>query len=106
MKKVIAIDVDGTLCKETCWTPHECLKAKPILQNINKVNNWYNSNFIVIHTARRGYLYEATVEWLKTNGVMFHSVTMDKMPADCYYDDKALNPEYGPTEYEDMLSDM
>lgn len=29
MCKIFAIDMDGTLTKEICWTPEDCLNATP-----------------------------------------------------------------------------
>ena len=88
--KVIAVDIDGVLCKGECWTPEQCLKAKPILKNIEKVNELGKFNFIVIYTARRDFLVEASLKWLKINGVEFQAISNKKMSADSYIDDKIL----------------
>ena len=86
--KVIAVDLDGVLCKGESWTPEQCLKAKPILKNIERVNKLHKTNFIVIYTARRDFLIEATLKWLRKNGVEFQAISNKKMSADLYIDDK------------------
>jgi len=85
---VYAIDLDGTLCRGEVYTPKQCLKAKPIIRNINKVNEMYKRKFIVIFTARRDFVVQATFEWLRRNNVMYHAFSNHKMPADKYYDDE------------------
>jgi len=91
--KIIAVDVDNTLTNETCWTCDDCENATPRQDIIDKVNELYNRNYIVIHTSRRHELYASTIKWLKKNGVKYHSVHMEKMVADLYIDDKAINVE-------------
>ena len=86
---VFAIDVDGFLCEGEYWGEGE---PTPIQENIDLVNDLSKSNFIVIHTARRHSMYEKTIRWLNKYGVDFHSIRMDKMPADVYLDDKSFNP--------------
>lgn len=88
--KVIAIDIDGVLCEGEIWDTKDCLTAKPILENIKKVNKLYRYNFIVIYTARRDFLISATIEWLRKNNIMFHCISNNKMPADYYVDDKMM----------------
>ena len=88
--KIIAIDIDGVLCKGESWTPQQCLKAKPIKENIRKVNELHKTNFIIIYTARRDHLVEATLKWLKLNGVEFQAISNKKMAADIYIEDKAI----------------
>jgi len=86
--KVIAVDIDGVLCEGEAWTPEDCLSAKPKKKNIERVNELYKTNFIVIYTARRDHLIEATLKWLRTNGVDFQAFSNKKMSADLYLDDK------------------
>ena len=91
--KVIAVDVDGTLTKGTAWNAEDAINAEPRMEIIEKVNKLYKSNFIVIHTARRDDMYQATKDWLSMYGVKYHAIAMEKMAADFYFDDKALRPE-------------
>jgi uncharacterized HAD superfamily protein len=90
---VIAVDVDGTLTKEICWTEDDCLKATPRQTVIDRVNELSATSFIIIHTARRNKLYNATIKWLDAHGVCYHAIRMEKMPADIYVDDKSILPE-------------
>lgn len=91
--KTIGVDCDGTLCKESCWTPEEVLKATPRKEVIEKVNKLAESNFIVIYTARREHLIPATLQWLRKHGVNFNAISIDKTPCDWYVDDCAIRPE-------------
>ena len=90
---MISVDLDGTLCKGICWNEKACSEAIPRKDIIKKVNELYKTYFIVIHTARREHMYNVTVEWLKRNGINYHTIKMDKMAADIYIDDKSLRPE-------------
>jgi arabinogalactan endo-1,4-beta-galactosidase len=91
--RVIAIDCDGFLTNETCWTEEEMREATPRTAAIKKVNELFKANFIIIHTARRNEFYQVTIDWLTKNGVRFHAIRMEKMPADLYYDDRCQNLE-------------
>lgn len=86
--KLILVDLDGTLCTGECWSPEECMKAQPIKENIDKVNELSKGNFIIIWTARRDHLIEASIKWLRQNGVKFDAISNNKAPADIYIDDK------------------
>lgn len=94
--KLIALDVDGTLTNEICWTEEDCLHATPRKDVIEKTNQLYlNGNHIIIYTARDERLRNATEYWLRKHGVRFHAINMgrNKMGADVYVDDKAIRPE-------------
>ena len=78
--KVYCVDVDGTLTTDTCWTNGECLNATANQEMIAKVNGLYEKNFIIIHTARRHSLYQATINWLNWNDVKYHAVSFEKTP--------------------------
>jgi len=86
--KIYAIDIDETLCKEVCYTPEQCLKATPIQKTIDKVNNL--KGLIIIYTARKDFLIESTIKWLKRVGVEYHAISNKKIPADYYVDSKNL----------------
>jgi len=89
--KVIAVDVDGTLCKGVCWSKKECMEAIPDKEMIGNVNSLYDqNNFIVIYTSRRNDLIPETLDWLRRNNVRFHAISNNKMPADVYIDDSAI----------------
>lgn len=89
--KVYSIDVDGTLTLDSCWTDDEVLNAKPNKEAIEKVNELYQHNFIVLHTARRHELYYPTVLWAEKHGVRYHAVRFEKMPCDELFDLDAIN---------------
>ena len=102
MKKIVvrAIDIDNTLTTSVCWTEEEMKVAEPNQEVIDIVNEWAKESFIVIYTARRDCFYQTTIDWLRKNGVIFHSITMGKMPADFYLDDLASRPEeFLPIKY-------
>mgnify|MGYP001617860987 FL=1 len=90
-RKVIAVDMDGTISRGVCWTPSEVLKAKPNKAVIEKVNKLYQENFIILYTARRDELIPATLEWCRRNNVLWHGWSNKKIGAEVYLDDKALN---------------
>jgi DNA invertase Pin-like site-specific DNA recombinase len=94
--QVIAVDCDGTLSRGVCWTVKEVKEAKPRVGIIRQVNRLYLTNFIVIYTARRDHLLVETLKWLRKNGVSFHAISNNKIPAACYLDDKALRPRAEP----------
>jgi uncharacterized HAD superfamily protein len=93
MSKLFAIDLDGTLCREHCWTIDDCLKATPRLRMIDCVNSLYRrEHHIVIWSSRREELRTATEYWLKKNGVCYHAIDLQhKLGADIYLDDKAIS---------------
>lgn len=90
--KIILIDLDGTLTKDTAWTPEECLKCRPNQEMIDKINKLHESKFVVIWTARRDRLIPATLEWLRRNNVMYSAISNLKCSADVYVDDKSIKP--------------
>ena len=88
-----AVDLDGTLTKETCWNEAQMRDASPDFEIAEWVREKYRMyHHIVIHTSRQWRYCEVTVEWLKRNNIPFHSICMEKLPADDYLDDKSINP--------------
>jgi len=83
--RVIAVDLDGVLCKGDYWGEGN---PEPIEENIKIINQLALKYFIVIHTARRYEWAEHTLKWLKKSGVNYHAIHFEKMPADLYIDDK------------------
>ena len=71
--RVIAIDFDATASQ---WP--------------EKVNALYETpeNFIVIYTARSECMRRETEEQLAILGIRYHALTMGKLRADVYIDDK------------------
>jgi len=90
MVKILAIDLDGTLCKEDCWTEEEALNATPNKERIEYANKLaHNGYFVIIYTARLDELIPATLEWLRRNNVRYDAICNQKMACDIYVDDKA-----------------
>lgn len=87
--KMIAVDLDGTLCEGKFWEE----EPKPIQHRIDTINELYKKGaHIVIYTARFPKDFEATNLWLLKYGVLFHGISMRvKIGADVYIDDRALN---------------
>lgn len=82
----VSIDLDGVLCELT--SPDKYPSAKPIRENISKVNVLYDRGWrIIINTARGWYNYDMTEAWLDRQGVMYHQLVMGKIWAHAYIDD-------------------
>lgn len=88
---IIAVDMDGTLCKEVCWDERACVHATPNHKMINLVNQLSKTKHIVIYTARKDNLIPVTLQWLRLHDVHFDAISNKKMPADIYIDDKAIH---------------
>ncbi len=90
--KLIAVDLDNTLCKGEFWGETE---PEPIPEMIERVTTWYRQGgHIIIYTARDPKYFVQTNAWLVKYGVPFHGIAMQKkIGADLYLDDKALNVE-------------
>lgn len=88
--KLIAVDLDWTLCEWEFWWEDEC---KPIIERIAYINNLYKKWWhIVIYTARSPEFFTITYAWLIKNWVKFHGIAMQQKPwADVYICDKSLN---------------
>ncbi len=89
-RKIIAVDVDGTLTYDTAWTEEDCLKCKPKKETIEIVNYLAQWNMIIIYTARRDELILPTIQWLRKNGITFHCIAERKPPADLFIDNTAF----------------
>lgn len=85
------IDVDDHLCEEVCWTEEECLNATPVQEWIDWVNKKYETDYIVICTARRHSLYLPTIKWLEKHGVHYHNTCFSSKPPGTIVDRRAIN---------------
>jgi uncharacterized HAD superfamily protein len=86
---IYAIDIDGTLCKESNEWWHYA-KAEPIEEAINKVNQLFGQDHqIILHTARFEEDRSVTRTWLKKYKVRYHRLIMGKPRADVYVDNAA-----------------
>jgi hypothetical protein len=90
-RRIIAYDMDGTLCKEVCWTVKECLHATPNQKIIDHCNLHYENSITIIYTARQDCLLEATVRWLRIHGVRYWAISNQKLHFDTLYDDNVFN---------------
>jgi len=95
--KIIYVDVDGILCTNTYG---DYKKAKPLHQNINKINSLFDEGHtIVIWTARGS---TSGIDWsgltkkqLKKWGVRYTFIEDNKPSYDIIIDDRAMNyPEF------------
>ena len=90
----IFVDVDGVLCtQETIYS-----RAKPIYENIAKINKLYDDGHIIIIWTARGSTTgidwgAVTEEQLHKWGVHFHELRMGKPAYDVFIDDRAINIE-------------
>lgn len=99
--QVIAVDFDGTLCKQA-WP--EIGEENEILIEHLKEQQAAGAR-LILWTNREGDLLEEAVEWCKARGLTFDTVNANlpelidlykndcrKINADIYIDDKAVNP--------------
>tara|TARA_R110000824_G_scaffold8737_4_gene39612 strand:- start:36441 stop:36758 length:318 start_codon:yes stop_codon:yes gene_type:complete len=91
--KIIFVDIDGTICGNT-YGDYE--KAKPIKENIDRINQLYDEgNTIVYWTARGSQTkidwHELTAEQLKEWSAKHHGLILGKPHYDLYIDDKSIN---------------
>lgn len=88
--KLIAVDLDGTLCHGEFWGEEE---PQPILEHIDYIWELYKKGaHIIIYTARDPRYFIQTNAWLMKHNVPFHGITMQKkIGASLYIDDKSLN---------------
>lgn len=89
--KLIAVDLDGTLCVGESWNEDD--EPKPLTKRIEFINDLYKKGaHIIIYTARFPSMYQMTFAWLIKHGVLFHGIAMGKKcGADLYIDDKCIN---------------
>jgi len=103
-KKIVAVDLDGTLTNENYINGFWSLginelaefyktKATPNKKIINKLNELYDKGFIInIFTSRWDLFKEQTTTWLENNGIKYNELHMNKPFYDFILDDKALRP--------------
>jgi hypothetical protein len=91
---LILCDIDLTLTLDTAWNEMDCLTAKPNQPIIDWINKKYmDCSTIIIYSARREDLLEATKYWLKRNKVYYHALRLNKTPCTLMLDDKCFRPE-------------
>jgi uncharacterized HAD superfamily protein len=103
-KKVIGVDVDGTLCesydfsKWIDYSPRHWMsimeKLKPIQKTIDYVNRQHDAGHeVFIFTARDDVYTQVTKKWLKEHGVHFDYLIMKKPYYTEFIDDRTIRPE-------------
>ena len=86
--KVLAIDIDGTICTEE--RTFERPLAKPIdgaIDMLRKLKE--NGNVIILWTARGWEQYKITKKWLDDHGFNYDQLLMGKPIVDLFIDDRA-----------------
>jgi GH24 family phage-related lysozyme (muramidase) len=92
-KKVIAVDLDGTLAKYTTWKGATNI-GQPIPEMVNRVKKWIKSGkTVVIFTARANdpKAVAAIKKWLQKNDLPILKITNVKSPnIEEFWDDRAI----------------
>jgi uncharacterized HAD superfamily protein len=100
--KVIYVDIDETIChRETSidfGTNHDYTKAKPILENIEKINSLYDQGNTIVYWTARGSRKQKdwtdlTRKQLNEWGAKYHELKCDKPFYDLFIEDKSLRIE-------------
>ena len=97
MKKIIAVDFDGTLVN---WEEDINCKKFILLPNVEKVMPWiYDNFFTILWTCREGQKLQWALDFLEKYDIKFHAInenapflsfkTSAKIYADRYIDDRA-----------------
>lgn len=90
--KLIAIDLDGTLCEGEFWGGDEPKVIGTMAAKL--IDLYHRGAHIIIYTARQTKYYTQTHAWLIKHQIPFHGIAMQMKPgADLYIDDKALHTE-------------
>jgi len=101
-KKIIAVDLDGTLTKKGKFpdimnlTPSELEEiyenVKPNKKMINLINKLSDKGHLIyIYTSRWDLFQEITARWLKKHKVKHEFFQMNKNFYDLYIGDKCIN---------------
>ena len=100
--KVIYVDIDETICHRECSSDfevvHDYTKAKPIMENIEKINKLYEEGNTIVYWTARGSRKqidwtELTKNQLNEWGVKYHELKVDKPFYDLFIEDKSLRIE-------------
>ena len=94
--KIIYVDIDETIC-ETAES-RNYVDAKPIYENIKKINNLYDEGHTIVYWTSRGSRkqinwYDLTKYQLDSWGAKYHEVRVDKPYYDIFIDDKTVRIE-------------
>jgi len=93
---IIYVDIDETICV----TPknRDYSMSVPIMRNIKKINNMYNSGDTIVYWTARGT--GSGIDWKETTqkqfadwGVKYHDLKFGKPIYDLFIDDKNINSD-------------
>jgi len=102
--KIIAFDLDNTLCQpiksnhENKLVPKQLLKLQPYKKHIKVLCDMKKEgNKIIIFTSRYGpdEIKDATRKWLKKHRVPYDEIIWNKPSYDMLIDDKAISAYQG-----------
>jgi len=86
-RKVIAIDLDGTLCDELPYGIRPL--AEPFLDKRDLINKWVDKgHIIIIFTARPWHEYFLIQKWLDDNEFKYNQIVCGKVQYDYIIDDR------------------
>jgi len=93
--KIIYVDIDGTICTNTNGKYEH---AKPIRNNIERINELFDEENTIIYWTARGSKtgldwLDLTKQQLKEWGVKHHEVKLGKPHYDLFICDKAINSD-------------
>ena len=100
--KVIYVDIDETICRREKSTDfgvvHDYKKAKPIKENIEKINKLYDEGHTIVYWTARGSRKQ--IDWTNLTshqlfewGAKYHELKVDKPLYDLFIEDKSLRIE-------------
>ena len=80
MRKIFLIDIDGCICEHVDNEHLDRMRtAHPYPDSIQKINEWFDEgHYICFFTARTETHRDATIDWLKENGVKYHQLILGK----------------------------
>ena len=100
--KVIYVDIDETICRRESsvdfGVTHDYSKAKPIQENIEKINKLYDEGNTIVYWTARGSRKqidwtELTAKQLAEWGAKYNELRVDKPYYDLFVEDKSLRIE-------------
>tara|TARA_R110000868_G_scaffold124816_1_gene329712 strand:- start:2819 stop:3112 length:294 start_codon:yes stop_codon:yes gene_type:complete len=94
--KIVYVDIDETICDTS--ENRTYMDAKPIQENINKINKLYDEGHTIVYWTSRGSRkqidwYDLTEAQLKQWNVKYHEIRTDKPYYDIFIDDKTKRIE-------------
>ena len=100
--RVIYVDIDETICRRESsidfGVTHDYTKAKPIKENIEKINKLYDEGNTIVYWTARGSRKqidwtELTTKQLNEWGAKYHELKVNKPVYDVFIEDKSLTIE-------------